>query len=148
MSAKMFEVELKREWAEKQGDIGIMVARVAGEALRRVVEKSPVGNPTLWKRPAPAGYVGGRFRGNWLLSVGAPQAGVVETVDAGGGATVERGLAAMPGYGADGLYPSVFIQNNLPYAEALENGHSAQAPGGVVALTVAEISAIFDGAKV
>ncbi|HIA8446854.1 TPA: HK97 gp10 family phage protein, partial [Escherichia coli] len=27
----------------------------------------------------------------------------------------------------------IYIQNNLPYAEALENGHSQQAPTGVYA---------------
>ena len=30
-------------------------------------------------------------------------------------------------------YGVIYIQNNLPYAEALENGHSQQAPTGVYA---------------
>ncbi|NBT33816.1 MAG: hypothetical protein EBT13_18445 [Rhodobacteraceae bacterium] len=44
--------------------------------------------------------------------------------------------------------PIIYIQNNLPYANRLENGWSGQAPQGMVALTVAEVSAAFDGRQV
>ena len=35
-----------------------------------------------------------------------------------------------------------FFTNNLPYAAALENGHSGQAPGGMVRVTVARFQQI------
>ena len=34
---------------------------------------------------------------------------------------------------------SIIIQNNLPYANRLENGWSKQAPKGMVALTLSEM---------
>jgi hypothetical protein len=39
---------------------------------------------------------------------------------------------------------AIFITSNLPYMEALENGHSGQAPNGMVRITVAEIAAEID----
>ena len=35
---------------------------------------------------------------------------------------------------------SIWISNNLPYITALEDGHSKQAPAGMVALSLAEVS--------
>ena len=39
----------------------------------------------------------------------------------------------------------MFIVSNLAYIEALENGHSQQAPQGMVTISVAEIEADIDG---
>ena len=39
----------------------------------------------------------------------------------------------------------VYIINNLEYVEALENGHSRQAPQGMVAVSLAEFTAHFEG---
>jgi hypothetical protein len=38
------------------------------------------------------------------------------------------------------------LSNNLPYAWALEHGHSKQRPNGFVGLTVLEFAAIVDKA--
>lgn len=35
----------------------------------------------------------------------------------------------------------IFIASALPYAEAIENGHSAQAPAGMVAISIIETEA-------
>lgn len=40
----------------------------------------------------------------------------------------------------------VFISNNLPYAEAIEDGHSKQAPMGMVKVTIAEFDSIVNKA--
>jgi len=40
----------------------------------------------------------------------------------------------------------VFISNNLPYAQAIEDGHSKQAPAGMVKVTVAEFLPIVNKA--
>ncbi|WP_110970871.1 HK97 gp10 family phage protein [Pseudomonas huaxiensis] len=70
----------------------------------------------------------GRFRGNNIVSVGSPVRVPAEALDKSGGATIQRGLSALTGLEP---YTQVFIQNNLPYAEALERGHSKQAPAGI-----------------
>jgi hypothetical protein len=38
---------------------------------------------------------------------------------------------------------TIYFTNNLPYAQALENGHSNQAPGGMVGLTALMLRAVF-----
>jgi hypothetical protein len=37
-------------------------------------------------------------------------------------------------------YENCYIQNNLPYAERLENGWSKQAPHGMVKITLYELA--------
>lgn len=80
------------------------------------------------------GYVGGRFRGNWMLSVSFPSKATTEAIR-GVSETIDAGSAALDGFESG---PSIFIMNNLPYALRLENGWSSQAPLGMVAVTVVE----------
>ncbi|WP_429820275.1 hypothetical protein [Ensifer sp. B1-9] len=40
-------------------------------------------------------------------------------------------------------FQAIFITNNLPYATALEAGHSKQAPIGMVAVTFAELESML-----
>lgn len=117
--------------------------KMALDALRGVVLKSPVGFPPSWQRPAPKGYVGGQFRGAWQLSVGVENPGLSGRSRPGkAGSTSAANAAASDALGElQKLQPfqSVYIVNGLPYAERLENGWSKQAPTGMVALTVAEL---------
>ena len=70
----------------------------------------------------------GRFKGNNIVSIGAPVYTTLDVVDPSGGETLARGLSAMSGLEP---YTQVFIQNNLVYAVPLEDGHSKQAPAGI-----------------
>ncbi|MDH1143303.1 HK97 gp10 family phage protein [Pseudomonas mosselii] len=82
----------------------------------------------------------GRFRGNNIVSVGAPVYASSENLDPSGSETIQRGLSAMSGLEP---YTQVYIQNNLPYATALEDGHSKQAPGGVYAVSFNGVSQAY-----
>lgn len=82
----------------------------------------------------------GRFRGNNIVSVGAPVYASSESIDPSGSETIQRGLSAMSGLEP---YTQVYIQNNLPYATALEDGHSKQAPGGVYAVSFNGVSQAY-----
>ena len=75
----------------------------------------------------------GRARANWFLNVGAPSQRVDEYPDAKTGSVPAPELPDISK--VDGYQP-VFIINNLPYIEALENGHSKQAPNGMVRLAI------------
>lgn len=136
--SKEWALELDAEWAKTEASIRDAVITIATEGLALLQEHSPVGNPSLWKRPVQ-GYVGGQFRANWLSSIGAPS-GV--TVPFPGGDLGPQGLANIFAYPAQG-YPAIYLQNNLPYALALEHGHSTQAPAGVVAITIPELEAFM-----
>ncbi len=138
-----FELALAA-FAEKAGNLANDVVRkVVIDVTASVVDKSPVGNPDLWKRPAPEGYVGGRFRANWTLQEGSVDYTTTQAIDAGGEATKGRLSAAVPDQAAGRVY---FVSNSLPYAQALEYGHSTQAPGGMVGLTAIEFQGFVDRA--
>lgn len=99
---------------------------IAMAMLNEIVLKSPVDT--------------GRFRGNNIVSVGAPVYTSTDNVDKSGVETIRLGLSAMSGLEP---YTQVFIQNNLPYAGALEDGHSKQAPGGVYAVSFNGVSQAY-----
>lgn len=80
-------------------------------------------------------YVGGRFRNNWQFGIGAIDPDTTSPPDASGAASMQRvqaGLARIE------MGQVAFISNSLPYAMALEFGHSTQAPNGVVRIVVAD----------
>lgn len=88
-------------------------------------------------------YVGGRFRGNWQFSIGAPAEGELDQVDPAGGATLAKLRLQVEQLT---IGQTAYIVNNLPYAVPLEYGHSKQAPGGMVRITLARFQQIVDEA--
>jgi hypothetical protein len=68
----------------------------------------------------------GRARANWQVSINAEVDSEVESTDAQGAMTRNKGV--IDGYRGGEL----LIQNNVPYIGALNNGSSAQAPAGFV----------------
>jgi hypothetical protein len=120
-----------------------------GEAVREIVvtvgtlvdERSPVGQPDIWASnidrasrglpPLPKGYIGGHFRANNQYKFGDVPDSEVEGEDPSGAnamAAIKAGVMVAP---VSGVH---YIANIVPYAEALENGHSTQAPQGVYGL--------------
>lgn len=88
------------------------------QVLNEIVSRSPVDT--------------GRFRANNHVSIGSPEYGTTDATDKAGSATLQQGSAVI----AKGKpYSVIYIQNNLPYAESLENGHSQQAPAGIYAVS-------------
>lgn len=128
-----FTVQLQEFAKKAKGNADDVVGRVVIGLAARIDIRSPVGDPTLWKRPAPPGYVGGAFRGNWQLGIGVVPAGETGRVDPSGGETQGEIVASVPAQAAGPVY---YIVNNRPYAQALEDGHSSQAPNGMVGLAV------------
>lgn len=98
--------------------------RLTLEALTRIVRRTPVDT--------------GRARGNWQTSVGAPRGESVLATSKAIAPVVASGSAALRDLEPFGV---TFIANNLVYIEPLENGHSKQAPEGMVAVTLAELAA-------
>ena len=121
-------------------EVSRRVRTIALALLNEVIERSPVGNPDLWKSPPPPGYVGGRFRGSHIVSIGAPVYTVTTNVDPSGSDTRGKGMAALSGLEP---YTQIFIQTNLPYAERLEQGHSGQTPDGLYELAFISVSEVY-----
>ena len=127
-----FALDLQK-FAEKTGEkadaaIGNIVIRVAAELDRR----SPVGDATYWKNPPPKGYIGGHFRGNWQLGVDSRPVAEIRRIDPTGAETQAAITAEVPDEAAGRIY---WLANNAPYSIRIEEGHSRQAPSGLVGLT-------------
>lgn len=115
------------------------VRQVAFVIDRELVRRTPVGNPDLWKANAGkkrgdpgyvgADYTGGRARANWLPSLETPSEEVIEEPDPTGAGAINKMAQVTAAFK---LGQKIFISNNLEYIQALEDGHSSQAPNGFV----------------
>ncbi|HGW8406532.1 TPA: hypothetical protein ACNROV_003964 [Citrobacter freundii] len=90
----------------------------------------------------PDGYVGGRFKNNWYVGFDSQPTETNDTPDASGQGSNSRGLAVLEVFRV-GQVSTIYFTNNLPYAQELENGHSNQAPGGMVGLTALDAAQYF-----
>lgn len=112
-----------------------MPAAVVEEASDRILARSIVGDPSLWKRPAPKDYRPGTFKSNWRL--GVDQIDTTTTYEKN--SFILHGRDRMPERPFGHRF---FISNSLPYAWPLETGHSTQGRG-MVGLTALEFDAIL-----
>lgn len=123
--AESFALQLQKFAEKAKANADLVVQKVTLDVAKSVIEKSPVGNPDLWKSPAPPGYVGGRFRANWMFGDGKIDTTTTEEIDKAGTSTLTRLAAAIGASKAGGV---TYISNSLPYAIPLEYGHSSQVP--------------------
>ncbi|QQP96546.1 hypothetical protein [Lysobacter enzymogenes] len=142
--ADTFALQLAKFAEKAEGNAVQVVRAVSIDLLTRIVLRSPVGNPSLWKGKAPKGYVGGRLRANWNTRLGGPDLSTTTAVDKSGQNTISTGSAIIGG--ADGQQ-DIYIMNSLPYVREIEyEGHSKQAPAGMVRVTVTEFQTYVDNA--
>lgn len=78
----------------------------------------------------------GRARASWVISVGSINTSVAPEAASG-----QKVVTADPSIPAVQVGQVAYVTNSLPYIRALEYGHSAQAPAGMVRLTAAEMPA-------
>lgn len=107
--------------------IGLAVRKIVLDAFSEVIVMSPVDS--------------GRFRGNWQVAIGSQPTGTVELLDPEGTIVTAR-VAATSGNVQPG--DVVYMVNNLPYAQRLEDGYSKRAPEGMVKLTVQKYQPLAD----
>jgi len=124
---QQFAAQVRRFSNETQAKLDLAVRKITLDVFENVIVMSPVDT--------------GRFRGNWMPAVGSVPSGTVEAVDPSGGSVRARVQGVTNGVRAGDV---IFMVNNLPYAERLENGWSRQAPAGMVALTVQRFQPIAD----
>lgn len=103
------------EKAEKAATAAVRATAL--QLFTSVIERTPVAT--------------GRARGNWRTSTLAPAQGIIERTD-GNAAINEVNLKTATFRLADTIY----LSNNLPYIERLEDGYSTQAPTGMVQVSV------------
>ncbi len=114
--AKAWDIEPSIFSGMIEEDVGLKIRYIAMQILTAIDIAAPVDT--------------GRFRNNNQVSLQHPDFGISDNVDPNGTIAVQRGIGVIS---KAANYGVIYIQNNLPYAEALENGHSQQAPTGVYA---------------
>lgn len=128
-------VDDMRKWADKTNtNLETVIKASIIELSTRIIKATPVGDPTYWKSGrAPAGYIGGSARGNWLPSVGNPRLQPIDRIEPLGTEVIEDVVNIAPEAVGDIFY----LTNNLPYIGRLEyEGWSTQAPAGMVRINV------------
>jgi hypothetical protein len=126
---QQFSLSIEKFVAKAGANIDAVIKKVSLDMFRSIVLMSPVDT--------------GRFRANWQIQIDAVPRGTLQLDDKLGTATITREAAKLAGVRAGDV---VYFANNLPYAIPLEYGHSKQAPGGMVRLTVQRFQTLVDAA--
>ena len=119
--AQLIQLESVKEFAAAiELDLATVVQQFTIKAFNGFVERTPVDT--------------GRLRSNWQVGIGnIPEKQLSST-----GEPKPPPIAEIKGD------KTVFIVNNLDYAEAIENGHSKKSPLGMVAITMARLQGEID----
>lgn len=112
---KAFEAEVKAAHAEQLRSVG-------RELLTLLVQGSPVDT--------------GHFKANWQIGIGRPATGIVNGVDPDGAQTIARGDAVLRSVKP---FDTVYLTNNVPYAQELEEGSVQRPPAATVKAAVASV---------
>ena len=140
---RRFEADLEAFANRLDVGVGVVTQRVALQVFTGVVQKTPVDT--------------GRAKSNWGINVGAPSPPPSHAMTeeesksrrkAGNKANAASEEAKALAYASAELgsvdgSDAVHITNNLPYIQALNDGHSDQAPKGFVEDTVAEVAQVI-----
>ena len=118
-----------------------MTRGVLQEISFRLVDRTIVGDPSLWSPPYwPKGYEPGHLKNNWQLGRDFIPQDEIPGEDASGIKSLARMNKSIGRWPAGHVY---YFVNNAPYASLIEAGYGPQAiPGCMVALTVSEFPAI------
>lgn len=94
------------------------IQAVIAELYTEIVNKTPVGKPSIWKFPyVPKGYIPGTLKKSWEVKYN--------------GINVTDGIIAT-------------ISNDQPYAERVETGWSSQAPYGMMRTSILNFATLVD----
>lgn len=116
-----FTAEIGQWVSETQDDIDEVTVKSVLEVRNRLIVNSPVDR--------------GHFRGNWQYGL---DQGPVDENETGGTSERPAPPPPLPRISAKAAGHVHYLVNNVPYANRIEDGHSGQAPAGVVALRIAE----------
>jgi hypothetical protein len=112
-----------------------VVEDVAVSLSQKIIERTPVGQPSTWQNPdsAPPGYVGGRARANWFPTINSPSDDTTEST------STNESASRITGIQKEIVGNVYYLTNNLPYIRRLEyDNWSKQAPRGMVRVTLRE----------
>jgi len=129
-----FSDDIKKFSKKAEKNINLVYRRSCFVLSRSIILDTPVGNKKYWKRPyAPPGYVGGRLRANWQAGIESKPSGTISSEDKGGSLTANKVQGKVSNLKSGQRF---YLMNNLPYAHAIEFGHSLRTPNGMMRLNI------------
>jgi hypothetical protein len=127
VTTSTFALDISRFVDKTKSNIDDTVRRVTLDIFSRVIQKSPV--------------LTGRFKSAWVVGINSIPSDLPEGTDTN--ASQARVDAAIPLVKAGDV---VTLINHIPYAVALEFGHSKQAANGMIRTTLAEFESVVQSA--
>ncbi|WP_279025574.1 HK97 gp10 family phage protein [Gibbsiella quercinecans] len=113
-------------WIKAAGEgVEDVVRLTCEDVLRDLVNGSPV-------------YTG-RFKGNWQITFNTMPLYSLNNYDQSGSDTIAKGMTQISKYAKGTGVTSIWFSNLLIYANALEYGHSQQAPNGVMGIVAVRL---------
>lgn len=128
-NAHNFGLDLERFGEVTEEQATTIFQKIILELDKRVVLSTPVDT--------------GRARGNWFPSIGAPSTQRMDDAEDESGSQAISAIASIAGSAR--LGDVAWLTNNLPYILPLENGHSDQAPLGMIEMNLNAIAAEYGG---
>lgn len=104
------------------------------DAANTVIEGSPVGAPETWQQPAPKYYKAGSYRSNHRISISR-----ITSFEKDISSESSIMMELQSDLAKFKIGETMFMTNPLPYATAIEYGHSSQAKDGVYRPAVARL---------
>lgn len=124
-----FAIDLEKFTEAVEKNHNTVMKKVSFDMAKKIIKRTPVDT--------------GRAKANWHVELNNQKTFARDETDKTGASTTAEVMARIS---KTKIGDSVFITNNLPYIEALENGHSDQAPAGMVKVTIAEFKRTVEAA--
>lgn len=109
------------------------------DLFNKIVSRTPVGNSSLWKYPAPADYNPGALKASWGITYNTN--GVARGADGKFTSINNTGIKFTVGKSGS---QNATIYNDQPYAQRVEDGWSTQAPSGMVKISIQEYPLLIE----
>jgi hypothetical protein len=111
------------------------VPEVADMAIRKI--SIEMMSSIILSTPVDTGHA----RGNWQASVSVPAGGTLEVEDKSGAVAIAKMTTTAATWQPSKQGVSLFLTNNLPYIERLEDGWSKKQGGHMVKMAMANVQA-------
>lgn len=118
------------------------IGQASQQLFDRIVQRTPVGDPSLWSWPAHSDYTPGTLKAGWQITNTTASRGDSGRFQSDAGVLSNYGLMAKIGGANNKVYATIY--NEVPYAQRVENGWSTkQAPQGMMRVSIMEFNSIL-----
>lgn len=128
-----------KKWSKKTKDQQREIVTLVFQRLGTlIVNRTPIGDVSIWAGKPPADYRPGTLVNSWYAGIGESSESLVRSPNITGADSLTNiNAIASQAYGK-----LAYITNPAPYARRIEYGWSTQAPQGMVRLSVRDFKAI------